>query len=392
MNWKKTLLVCAIILLVGVAATTLIFLTEPTAERSGAVRETAMLVDVVSVERGDHYPSIVATGTVEPSKEVTLSPRVGGQVISILPAFTPGGYVSSGAPLLRIDPADYENVLQQRKSVLSQAVADLNIERGRQQVARQDYELIGDTLSPENQALMLREPQLEAARSRVEAARAAVRQAELDLQRTTIRAPFDAHILSRDADVGSQVAVGDNLGRIVGLDTYWVTVPVPVSSLRHLDVPDNGTAEGSPVRIRNRTAWDEGEYREGHLYRLIGALENQTRLARLLVVVPDPLSRRPGNRGRPTLMIGSFVEASIQGRLMPNVFRLDRSHIRSGNQVWLMEDGKLRIQPVSIPFQDAQYAYVTEGLDDGDRVVITNLSTVTNGARLRLAADTVAAR
>src|SRR5699024_12180089 len=103
---------------------------------------------------------------------------------------------------------------------------DLKIEMGRQDVARQDFKVLGDTLaerlSEQNRSLVLRQPQLKAARSSVQSARAAVEQAELNLQRTSIEAPFDAHILNRNVNDGSQVAAGDNMRRQVGLDTYGV--------------------------------------------------------------------------------------------------------------------------------------------------------------------------
>ena len=383
MNWKKTLLVCLGILVVAGAGTTLIFSTEPTAERTGATRETAMLVDVISVERDTVQPTIEAMGTVQPSQDIVLSPRVSGEIVRRADAFTPGGYVERGDVLLQLDPSDYENTLQQRRSELRQAESDLKIEMGRQNVAQQDYALLDDTLSGENRALVLREPQLNAARSQVESARAAVRQAELNLQRTTIRAPFDAHILSRNANIGSQVSAGDDLGRLVGLDTYWVEATVPLSKLRWLRIPDDG-AQGMPVRIRNRTAWEPDEYRTGTIHKLVGALENQTRMARVLIAVPDPHSYESDNAERPTLMIGSYVEASIQAEQLNDVVQLNRDYVRDDDTVWIMENGALRIQDVNIVVRDAQYGYIDEGLDDGDRVVTTNLSTVTDGAPLRL--------
>ena len=383
MNWKKTLLICCGILLVGGAATTLIFSTEPTARRGGATRDTAMLVDVTEVQRDTLRPTIQAMGTVRPSQDIILSPRVSGEIIWRAEEFTPGGFVEQGEKLLQIDPSDYENTLQQRQSELRQAIADLNIEMGRQDVALKDFQLLKDTLTPENKALVLREPQLDAARSRVQSARAAVEQAKLHLDRTSIEAPFDAHILSRNANVGSQVAAGDNLGHLVGLDTYWVEATVPLSKLRWLTLPGDG-GEGSKVRIQNQTAWEEGEYRTGRLFRLVGSIEDETRMARVLISVSDPLGYRSDNPDLPTLMIGSFVEATIQGKMLDDVIRLNRDYIRDDETVWTMEDGKLRIQDVHIVFRDAQYAYIDSGLSREDRVVTTNLSTVADGAPLRL--------
>ncbi|MBS3806188.1 MAG: efflux RND transporter periplasmic adaptor subunit [Bacteroidales bacterium] len=387
MSTKKTILFSLFILLVGVIVTVVIFSTEPTAERGGATKKTAMLVDVIEAEKGTYSPRIRAMGAVEPSKDIILSPRVGGEILRRTEAFTPGGHVRKGELLLQIDPADYRNVLQQRKSDLRQAVADLNIEMGRQNVAQKDYQLLDENLSQEQEELILRKPQLNAARSGVEAARAAASQAELDLQRTTIEAPFDAQILSRNVNMGSQVARGDNLGRLVGVETYWVEATVPLSKLRWLEFPKDQTSKGSPVRVRNRSAWQPGEYRQGYLYKLVGSLENQTRMARVLVSVSDPLGYEKQNQDVPALMIGSYVEANIRAREIPGVIRLNRGYVRDNETVWVMEDKKLHIRDVEIVFRDDQYAYIQQGLNEGEKIVTTNLSTVVEGAPLRTESD-----
>jgi len=381
MNWKKTLLICLLILLVAGGVTTLIFMTEPTASKGGATKKTAMLVDVIPVERSTYQPNIIATGTVQAAQDITLSPRVSGQILSITPSFVPGGFVRKGQTLLQIDPADYENTLALRQSDLSQAMADLNIEKGRQEIARRDYQLVGDTLSQENKDLVLRQPQLEAVQARIEAAKASIKQAELALERTTVKAPFDAHILTRTANVGSQVAPGNALGRLVGINEYWVETTVPLAQLSRLSMPSART-KGSAVKIRNRNAWPDGTYRTGYVKQLIGTLDDQTRLARVLVSVPDPMAYRQKNT--PRLIIGSFVETSIEGKPINDVIRLNRDYVREDNTVWIMEEDKLRIKDISIVFQDATYAYISDGLSEGDRVVTTNLATVVEGTDLRL--------
>lgn len=358
-----------------------IFSTEPKARRTTATRETPMLVDVTRVERGSFRPTIEAMGTVRPERDVILSPRVGGQIVERAKGFAPGGFVEKGETLLKIDPADYETALAQRRSDLHRAVGDLELEFGRQEVARQDYELLGEEIAPQDQSLVLREPQLNTAQANVEAAEAAVRRGELDLERTNIKAPFDAHILSREVDVGSQVAPGDRLGRLVGVDRYWVTATVPLSQLRWIVPPESGNA-GADVRIRDRSAWPEGEFRMGNVDGIVGALEEQTRLARVLVTVPDPLARETPDKS--ALIIGAFVEAQIEAEEIADVIRLDRDYLRGNDTVWIMEHGELRIRDVEIVFRDVDYAYIESGLNEGDRVVTTNLATVVEGARLRV--------
>lgn len=383
-NRRKTIIVSLLILLVGVAAVVFIFQTEPTAKRGGATKETAMLVDVVTVNRGDYRPTIITTGSVRPSKDIILSARVSGEVIAVSPNFTPGGYVKKGDVLLRIDPSDYRNTLQLRQSDLHQAEADLNIEMGRQNVAQKDFQLLEEELAGEDKSLILREPQLNAAKSRVEAAQAAVEQAKLDLQRTTIRAPFDAHILNRIINVGSQVSPGENLGRLVGMDVYWIEATLPMSKLRWLALPQSELEKGSPVKITNRTAWENGEFREGYLYKLIGALEGNTRLAKVLVAVEDPLLQKSDSPDLQPLIIGAFMEVRIEATEIEDVFRVSRDFIRKDETVWVMEDSKLQIREVEIPFQNADYAFITSGLNNNEKVVATNLTTVVEGVSLRV--------
>lgn len=394
MSNKKILYICLAILGGGILLTTLIFFTEPEAEREGASVETAMLVDVLNVEKGTYEPVIVATGTVQPVEDVTLSPLVPGQVTRRDPAFTPGGYVKKNQVLLQIDPADYRNTLELRKSELMQAQTSLTTEMGRQQIAEQDLQLISNDslfgsspLSEEERQLVLRKPQLNAVKANIGAAKAAVGQAELNLARTTIRAPFDAHILNQNVTNGSQVAPGDDLGRIVGTDFYWVTATVPVNKLQWLSFNDGSSEKGAQVRITNPTAWTADAERQGFLDRQIGALDGQTRLARVLVKVPDPLATQSENKDLPKMMIGTFVEVNIQAKPIENVIRLDRDFIRSNETVWVMKDEKLEIRKVEIVLNDDEYAYISEGLAAGDQVVITDLSTVTNGIGLRTSSE-----
>jgi multidrug efflux pump subunit AcrA (membrane-fusion protein) len=119
---------------------------------------------------------------------------------------------------------------------------------------------------------------------------------------------------------------------------------------------------------------------------MVGALEDQTRMARVYVSVPDPLSYRAESSDLPPLMIGAFVETRIEAEPIKDVIRIGRDHVRANNTVWVMENGKLSIQTVEIAFRDADYAYITDGLHNDDRVVTTNLSTIVEGAPLRVKA------
>jgi len=342
-----------------------------------------MLVDVISPDAGNYRPRIIASGTVMPARVIMLQPRVEGEVIKRSPDFTPGGFVQKGDTVLRLDPSDYELALRQQKSALADARAELEIEQGNQAVARYEYQAIGDQIQGEDKSLVLREPQLKIAKSTVQQARQAVEQARLNLKRTTIKAPFNAHVLSLNVNEGSQVSPGENLARLVGYDTYWVETTVSLSKLRHLSIPDTAGDTGSRVQIRNTTSWSPGVHRTGNVYKLIGELEDNARMARLLITVSDPLARTDVSGDSPMMISGSFVETTIEGKRLKNVIRLERDYVRDDETVWVMENRQLDIRDVEIVFQDQQYAYIREGLTADDQIVTSNLSTVVDGAPLR---------
>jgi len=358
--------------------------TEPKAQRVTATRRSAMLVDVTGVDSGTFRPTITELGRVEPARDIELRPRVSGEIRSLSPNFTPGGFVTQDEVLLKIDPADYEIALAEKQGDLEMAEADLAIEMGRQKVAKLDYELFEKDLAIDNESLILREPQLNAAKASIDVAESAVARAALDLERTTVRAPFDGQILTREINVGSQIGPETSLGRLVGIDEYWVVASIPLSKLNRIAFPGPHGQLGSLARVRNRSSWESGVYREGRVDTVLGALDEETRLARVLITIPDPLARSPEHRGQPPLIGGSVLEVQIDGEPLNEVVRLQRDYLRKDDTVWVMEEGELKIVEVEVLFRDSDYVYIREGLTPDARVVTTNLATVVEGAPLRL--------
>ena len=355
--------------------------TEPTAQQIEATRKSAALVETLTVERGTYTPRLVVLGSVEPAQDIILSPRVRGQVLELSPSFVPGGMVRKGELLLKLDPADFANALSESESELEQAEASLDVELGRQALARKELELLDDTIDETNRALVLREPQVKSIRAQVKAAEASVARAQLDLDRTSISAPFDAQILRRSVNIGSQVAPGDELAHLVGIDEYWVVASVPVRSLPRLQFGDSGVV-GSTVKLHNPNTWPAGTVREGRVARMIGTLDEQTRLARVQIVVSDPLARKTDG---PPLILDMLLETHIECRPIENVVRLRREYVHDRDTVWVMKDDKLEIREAVVVFRDAEFAYIQDGLESGEEVVTTTLATVAPGIGLKKA-------
>ncbi|MCR9074799.1 MAG: efflux RND transporter periplasmic adaptor subunit [bacterium] len=375
-----SVIICVLLIGGAGAATYLIYSTEPVAQSEAATRKSAALVEVTRVERGDFRPRLEVLGLVEPARELMLRPRVSGQVVRMETGFMPGGLVEEGQVLVGIDPADYEQTLTMMRSEHRQVQAELAIEEGRQAVARQEFELLGEEIDDDNRSLVLREPQIEAIRARLSATEAAVRQAELDLERTSVRVPFDAQVMTRDVNLGSQISSSDEIAHLVGTEEYWIMASVPLRDLPWIRIHDTGRG-GASVRVHHKAAWRAGEYREGSVSRLIGTVDTQSRLAKVLVSIPDPLAMEADG---PRMILGTIVELEIEGEQIRDVVRLDRQYLRQNDTVWVKSDGQLDIRQAEVVYRDAQYAYVRSGLEAGDEVVTTSLATVSQGLALRL--------
>lgn len=360
-----------------------------TSPRTGRKKPPAQakLVQVIPVRKDDCQTKVIADGIVMPAQEVSLRPQVTGQIVEISPNVVPGGIVTAGQNLMRIDHRDYEIIVEQRQYDVARAMKDLKVEQGNQAVARQEYELLGEVINDEDRELVLREPQLASAEAALASARAALQKAELDLARCNINAPFNAIIKEKLVDVGATVSLNSNLVTLIGTDQAWIEVKVWADKLKWLTIPRRNGDSGSSVIIYNKLAWGENRFRTGRVIRLAGELETQGRLTRLLVAVDDPFCLKPENHNQPQLLMGSYISATIQGRTLNSGFPIQASHLRKNNTaVWIMDDaGRLEIRPVQIAFRGPDSVYVTEGLTENEQLVVTDIAAPVPGMPLKVA-------
>lgn len=393
-GWKKGLgfWVRTVLPVVLVAAAGLYFKhlldTRPRAQRRPPDQQ-ARLVSVQTVSRQTLPVLIRAMGTVRAAREVTVYPEVSGLVETIAPEVVPGAMVQAGQVLYEIDRRNYQTALAQRESELEQARLNLKIEEGSQRVAQREYQMLGQSVDEADEDLILRRPYLAARTAAAAAAEAAVRQAQLDLQRCTIRAPFRALVREKYAELGSRVSSTTPLVSLVGVDEFWVELSVPVDELGWIEIPREGLEGGAEVRITD-PAWGQEVFRTGRVLRLLPHLEEQGRMARLLVSVPSPMDS-PEEQALPPLLLGSYVRAEVIGREARDVFVVGREYIRNGSQVWVMdEENRLRIRTVQMLFRGPETVYVSGGLDGGERIVTTDISAPVEGMLLRTEPQTPA--
>jgi RND family efflux transporter MFP subunit len=335
------------------------------------------LVEVMTAQAGPETVVVRAMGTVTPSRQTFIRPEVSGVVRMVSPDFQPGATVTAGAPLLRLESEDFRLAVNARQADLDSARAALDLELGYQKVARHELELLQKSGKPlEDADLALRKPQLAQARAKVLQAETALDQARLDLKRTTVAAPFTALVLDKQVEVGSRVGPTDTLATLVDASEYWVETTLPVDRLPWVSLPGKGEP-GSAVLVRSQAS---GAERQGRILRLRGDLEDQGRLARLLVSLPRPLEASPA-----PILLGEYVRLDIQGRRLDQVVSLPRSALRENDTVWAVQNGTLDIRPVSVAWRDTETVLVDKGLSSGDTVVTSQLGTPIQGMPLTLA-------
>ncbi len=376
---------------VGVGVAVKMVKSRPKAKRAKP-RKEAMLVDVVTVHSGSRKVVVEATGSVVPERTVMLQPEISGVIRSEADAFEVGRRFKQGDELVHLDTRDLRLAIKQRRAAVTAAKVELTMERGRAELAKQEWKMLGSRVrtTAAGKALSLRKPQKEAARARIAQAEVALDQARLNLTRTAVKAPFDCIVREKRAALGQLVSPASPIATLVDTRRFFVNVSVPVGQLPSIRVPGLNAKEGARVRVLQQREDETTLARAGRVVRLLSDLDPNGRMARLVVAVDDPLDAPPGVAdGQPwlPLLLGSYVRVEIEGRSLDNVIPLPRLALREGDRVWVAKDGKLDERPVRIAWREKRTVLVREGLQDGDRVVTSRIPSPLPGMALRVRGD-----
>jgi RND family efflux transporter MFP subunit len=325
-------------------------------------------------------------GTVIPARKVEVFPEVGGRIVKQHDELVPGGRILKGQVIVRIDPRDYNLALAQQSAVVTKAEMDLATEKARKQVAEREWSLIADEVQPseEGKKLALREVQLETAEASLESAKSGLRKARLARSRTAIKAPFNVLVTEEFVDRGQLVGPASRIATLVDSDAFWVRVSVPVDRLPWIALPARKGEGGAPVRIAQRVAEGVEVVRRGRVVKLLGDLEPQGKMARLLVEVRDPLGLDDQGIGGLPLLLGAYVKVEIQGPAIENVIALPRRALRDDDRVWLKLGGELAIRDVEVVWTTEDKVFVRGDLTVRDDVVISRIDAPVAGMPLRL--------
>ncbi len=449
-RWFKSLLP-GLVLLLALGATVYFVKTRPETPRSEQVT-LGTPVEVTPAVRGKHPRRIITSGQVEAERALTVRTELAGRIIQLSPRLREGQRVKRGEVLFALDPRDAESALREAEAGVAQAKVALKEEEARSAVAAREWQArarSGNAKPPSEDAasasaeaaleeLALRAPYLASARSRLDAAVAAVGRAKLNLERCRIVAPFDALVLTSDVEIGRVVAPGESLARLASIEAFWVRATLPMGATEHLRFPGDAAAhkpQGQTPATRKSASPDSStlpggedgpsradvwlnvgstrQHFQGSALRLSGELEAGSRMAQLIVRVPEPLAQalapsapRASRAGKAPpepsaletqaeaklpLLLGSFVHVELEAGELEGVFELPRSALRERDQLFVSNtEGRLEFRPATVAWRTPEHVYIASGLYEGDLVVISALASPLPGMPLRIVDDSSA--
>jgi len=327
----------------------------------------------------DFQVQISSNGTTTPLTQTVLTAEVGGEVIYRSKKFSEGSSVIEGEILAKIDDTDLQ--LQYKNALLQLANAEVqySLQLAEAEVAKQAWEKMGDGVASD---LTLKKPQLKQAVALLEVAKAQVSSAEKKLNKTEIVAPYAGRIQNVNIDLGTTIIPGQPVGAIYTSSEIEITLAVKDNDLQFLSIPMDGRkldpSEKALVQIKS---FYKGKNQTwiGRLERVDGVIDPVTRMINLIAVFKNDFIETD----KPNLPIGLFVEAQIDGIILKDIFSIPVNAISENNEVYIVNnENELVSRQLSLLKKYSDFVIVKDGLKAGERVVISKLSSASNGIKV----------
>lgn len=364
----------------------LLFVVLNRSDEPVALQRSAIRVQVIRVHPTSEKIQISGFGTVEPSKLLDVYSQVAGHVTALHPQFEEGGRIPEGDTLFQIDTSDYEIAVEAGKAAVARAENELRLEGGNQEVAKYEYELFKKDM-PEGERindLALRKPQLRNKEISLKEAKNQLKKALLDLERSTIRAPFSSLVLKRNVTMGTIVNTGTVVAQLASSDKFFIKVRIPAESLDWISFdPETGLlSENNEVNIVHLRKDGAECVRQGTAERIISSVDGSGRMVQLLVSLNDPL--KPTDSCVPFL-IGTYVKVNVSGKELEGVLRIPRRAVREQNKIFVADaEARLRIRTPQIVYETEDSIWIKDTFPPSDRVIVSDVQIPLDGMKLEL--------
>jgi RND family efflux transporter MFP subunit len=328
--------------------------------------------------------TVHSQGTVEPRSETELVPEVSGPVVWVSPSLVSGGFFEKDDPLLRLDPRDYEAAVARARAALARATGEA--EHASSELKRQRGLSAKNVASSSQLSNASRASTV--GQASVDEARVSLEQAERDLGRCEIRAPFEGRVRNEHVDLGQFVSRGQSVAMLYATDFAEIRLPIADTQLAFLDLPSfrGDEIDGPPVTLRANFAGAEREW-GGRIVRTEGEIDPKSRMVHVIARVADPYgssNSEVGMAGQTPLVVGLFVRAEIEGRVAEDVIAVPRSAMRNDERILIVDaDDRLRFRDVDVLRIQHDDVLIRMQLGPGERICVSPLQVVVDGMRVQ---------
>ncbi|MDF1662310.1 MAG: biotin/lipoyl-binding protein [Planctomycetota bacterium] len=419
-SFLKKLLILPPLFLAAIIAGVMISKKEgspraPAKERAFAVRSLTIRPMTV-------VPRASGQGVVRPVKSWSVVAKVAGTILSIHESFRQGALVPEGTVLVEIDKRDYKLALAQTTAKINEAsarlteitttekslAASIKIEKAALRLAQKKYDnnsklnkknIVSESVMDASERELLQQQanlqrlqntvaELPTKRlvinAQINSLEGTLALQKLDIERSTIRAPFPLRIRSVNVEKEQFVSRGQVLGDCDGTDAAEVPANLTLDQVRplvhQLRFKEILAAKGDSLKLAkafNLSA--EIKLRDGRMTSkwkarfkgTLGATDPRVRTLGFLVVVDKPYSKVIPAK-RPPLFRGLFVDVEFRGPKMNNCIVIPRSALH-GDQVYLIDEKqRLKKRAVIINFRQQDFVVLSEGLKAGERIIVSD--------------------
>ncbi len=335
----------------------------------------SFMVRTVVARPSNFTYTVETTGTVVSPRMAEIASEVPGRIVYVSPKLLPGEMVEKGELLICIDKTNYIERVERARLEVKKAERILEETLAEAERSRAEWRMVHPKKPPP--PLVAKVPQVEEAKALLSYARATLKRALKDLERTEIRSPFKARVLKVSVEVGDYASPGKVLTVVYPLSGLEILSYTEDLFLPYIKVPGFNSVRGSPADV----FWEMGKKRylyHGKVVRAGGKIDEKTRLF--------PLYIKAESKENPPLLPGAFVSVNIKGRTFKSVFVLPREslHRTLGKAfVWLVKGGRLIKRDVNVIYEGEEKV-VVEGLRDGDVVVAQRLRGATPGTLVKV--------
>ncbi|WP_189342316.1 MULTISPECIES: efflux RND transporter periplasmic adaptor subunit [unclassified Mesorhizobium] len=364
MRKRHLLLLALLVALAAVAALKAYGRATPEPATQTPAPAATLTVSVEKVVAQTVTSSVSATGTVAAWQEATIGAEESGlRLTEVLVA--EGDHVKAGDVVARLDDSLLKAQLAEQKAAIAQAQATLD--SALSAAARADRLLASNAVSAETAED--KATAVKTGKASVDQAEAAAQRLQAQLDRTTIRAPFDGIVSSKPAVAGSIVQAGTELMKIVRDGRLEVGVLVPEKDLAAISA-------GQPANIVDAS----GRAFSGNISSIAETVNSTTRLATVYVTVGEGSGLKPGMFARVTIETASSRQLTIAETALvwhdgkPAVFVVD-------------DQGKVGAHPVATGTRQNGRVAIESGLSESDRVVVAGAGFLNDGNLVRVSAD-----